>query len=226
MSDLITRSWNGTAIPRRVVDGYINATTMCKANGKLWSDYWRTDRCSQYLESLSAVMGNPITGQEGLVQSKQGGAHQGTWIHPRVAVELARWISSDFAVWMDGWFLDELEQRKQTQDAPEKTVVTLALAPGDALDIIERSIGLLERLGVMDQRDCIQMGDMVRNVNARAAGGFLLAPVSADDEEITLSDAWLEVTGTALPRDKGPSVGRRDAGQDCEEFQQVPPTLI
>jgi len=99
-----------------------------------------------------------------------------------------------------------------------------ALAPAEALDIIERSIGLLERLGVMDERDCLQMGDMVRNVNARAAGGMLLAPASADDEEITLSDAWLEVTGTPLPRGKAPSIGRLIAEQYREEFQQEPPT--
>ena len=225
MSDLITREWNGTPIPRRVTDGYINATAMCKANGKHLPHYMANERTTQYLQALAPVVGIPTTD---LAQSVQGGRPrlQGTWIHPRLAVDLARWISSDFAVWMDGWFLDELEQRKQPQSAPEKAPVTLALAPGEALDVIERSIGLLERLGVMDERDCIQMGDMVRNVNARAAGGFLLPPVSADDEEITLSDAWLEVTGTALPRDKGPSIGRLIAEQYREEFQQEPPTRI
>jgi hypothetical protein len=224
MSDLVTRSWNSTPIARRTTDGYVNATAMCKANGKLWADYWRTDRCTQYLESLSRVMGNPITGQDGLVQSKQGGTNQGTWIHPRAAIDLARWINTDFAVWMDGWFLEELEQRSQPEhQAPSAPV---ALAPSEALDIIERSIGLLERLGVMDERDCLQMGDMVRNVNARAAGGLLLAPASPDSEELTLSDAWLEVTGSPLPRSKGPSIGRLIAELYREEFQQEPPTRM
>jgi len=29
---------------------------------------------------------------------------------PQVAVDLARWISAPFAVWMDGWFLESVQQ--------------------------------------------------------------------------------------------------------------------
>lgn len=220
MSDLVTRSWNNTPIARRTTDGYVNATAMCKANGKRWKDYRESDRCQRYLDALESVAGISV---HDLVESRSGGAGGGgTWVHPQVAVDLARWISAEFAVWMDGWFLEELEQRRtQTTAAPESAVK--ALAPAEALDIIERSIGLLERLGVMDERDCLQMGDMVRNVNARAAGGLLLAPADPADEELTLSDAWLEVMGEALPRDKRTSVGRLVAAMFREEFQQDPP---
>jgi hypothetical protein len=222
MSDLVTRSWNSTPIARRTTDGYVNATAMCKANGKRWKDYRESDRCQRYLDALESVAGISV---HGLVESRSGGAGGGgTWVHPQVAVDLARWISPEFAVWMDGWFLEELEQRSQPEhQAPSAPV---ALAPSEALDIIERSIGLLERLGVMDERDCLQMGDMVRNVNARAAGGLLLAPASPDSEELTLSDAWLEVTGSPLPRSKGPSIGRLIAELYREEFQQEPPTRM
>jgi len=81
---LVSRSWNGTPISRRTSDGYVNATAMCKANGKRWKDYRESDRCQG-----------------------QGG---GTWVHPQVAVDLARWISAPFAVWMDGWFLESIQQ--------------------------------------------------------------------------------------------------------------------
>lgn len=220
MSDLVTRSWNDTPIARRTTDGYVNATAMCKANGKQWNDYWRTDRATEYLEALSAETGIPVSG---LCLSTKGGAYQGTWIHPRVSIDLARWISAPFAVWMDGWFLEELEQRR-TQASPTPEPAAKALAPAEALDIIERSIDLLERLGVMDERDCLQVGDMVRNVNARAAGGLLLAPADPDEEELTLSDAWLEVMGEALPREKRTSIGRLVAAMFREEFQQDPPS--
>ena len=36
---LVVRSWNDTPISRRTSDGYINATAMCKANAKRWTDY-------------------------------------------------------------------------------------------------------------------------------------------------------------------------------------------
>ena len=220
LSDLVTRSWNSTPIARRTTDDYVNATAMCKANGKQWNDYWRTDRATEYLEALSAETGIPVSG---LCVSTKGGAYQGTWIHPRVSVDLARWISAEFAVWMDGWLLEELEQRRvQATAAPDPIIKVLA--PADALDIIERSIGLLQRLGVMDERDCLQMGDMVRNVNARAAGGLLLAPTDPDNEELTLSEAWLEVMGETLPRAKRSSIGRLIAAMFREEFNEEPPT--
>jgi hypothetical protein len=100
---LVSRSWNGTPISRRTSDGYVNATAMCKANGKRWKDYRESDRCQHYLDALESVAGISV---HALVESRSGGAGGGgTWVHPQVAVDLARWISAPFAVWMDGWFL-------------------------------------------------------------------------------------------------------------------------
>ena len=212
----ITRTWNGTPIARRTTDGYVNATAMCKANSKQWNDYWRTDRATEYLEALSTETGIPVSS---LCLSVKGGAHQGTWIHPRVAIDLARWLNARFAVWMDGWFMEELEARaSQVQEAPP------ALNPQESLDLIERGYDLLERFGVADDRDRLQFGDMVRNVAARAAGGALLLPQSAGDEELTITDAWLEVAGKVLPRGKAPAVGKLVAQLYREEFGAEPPT--
>ena len=66
------------------------ATAMCKANGKQWNDYRRTDRTTAYLEALCTKTGIPVSS---LCLSVKGGSHQGTWIHPRVAVGLARGIT-------------------------------------------------------------------------------------------------------------------------------------
>lgn len=215
---LQSRSWNGTPISRRTTDGYVNATAMAKASGKQWHDYWRTDRTTEYLEALSAETGISVSS---LCLTTKGGAFQGTWVHPRVAVDFARWINPAFAVWMDGWFLEELQARGA--QAPAPVAENRLLHPQETLDLIERSMGLLERLGVMDQRDQLQFGDMVRNVAARSAGGLLL-PVSPEDEELTLSDAWLEVTGAPLARRDGPGVGRIVAALYREEFEAEPPT--
>jgi hypothetical protein len=112
------RTWQGTAIQRRQSDGYVNATAMCQANGRLFADYARLARTQEYLTALAAavtpVAGNPITGSS-LIRTIQGGTPslQGTWIHPRLAVDLARWISPAFAVWMDGWFLESLQRPAQ-----------------------------------------------------------------------------------------------------------------
>ena len=66
-------------IHQRVKDGYVNATAMCKAAGKLWADYNRLGTTGLYLQALSADMGIPISE---LVQSIRGGSPslQGTWV--------------------------------------------------------------------------------------------------------------------------------------------------
>lgn len=103
------RDWNGHPIHRRQVDGYVNASAMCRAGGKRWNHYQANDRTQGYIHALAADAGIPATGNQGLIRSIQGGRPelQGTWIHPRLAVDLARWISPAFAVWMDGWFLEQ-----------------------------------------------------------------------------------------------------------------------
>ena len=64
---LVSRSWNGTPISRRTTDGYVNATAMCKANGKRWKDYRESDRCQHYLDALESVAGISV---HALVESR------------------------------------------------------------------------------------------------------------------------------------------------------------
>jgi hypothetical protein len=104
---IVVRTWNDAPISRRDSDGYADATAMCQANGKLWGHYRETQRTTDYITALADATG--LQPAQLIISTKGGPAHlQGTWIHPRLAVDLARWISPQFAVWMDGWFLDAL----------------------------------------------------------------------------------------------------------------------
>ena len=86
-----------TRSPSLPGNGFVNATAMCKANNKRWSDYRESDRCQQYLDALAQITEIPVFD---LIQSRRG-LDGGTWVHPQVAVDLARWISAPFAVWVD-----------------------------------------------------------------------------------------------------------------------------
>ncbi|MGA1023577.1 MAG: KilA-N domain-containing protein [Aquiluna sp.] len=220
-NQLSSRIWNETSITRRVTDGYVNATAMCKANGKHLPHYMANERTSEYLQALSGSVGIPTDLLRQTITTGQNHL-RGTWIHPRLAVDLARWISPDFAVWVDGWLLDELAGGRVSQ-VRETQPATPALSPGETLSLIERSYDMLERFGVADERDRLQFGDMVRNVAARGAGGLLLPP-SKDEEELTLSDAWLEVTGWRLPKSKYSKIGKLVASEYREKFGEEPPT--
>ncbi|MCP9905021.1 KilA-N domain-containing protein [Cyanobium sp. BA5m-10] len=161
---LVSRSWKGTPISRRTSDGYVNATAMCKANNKQWSKYRESDRCQTYLDALAETS---VIRMFDLIESRQGQGG-GTWVHPQVAVDLARWISAPFAVWMDGWFLESVQQ---AQRAPAETSPP-RLREVDVIALVERSIGLFERLGGLDQRDQLLFKDIVRsNILTASSGG-------------------------------------------------------
>jgi hypothetical protein len=116
---LDVRAWEGTAIQRRRSDGYVNATAMAKAGGKHLPHYMANASTKAYIAALAPVVGIPTTG---IVDTIQGGTPelQGTWIHPRLAVDLARWISPAFAVWMDGWFLEVAAQGRTITPRPAR----------------------------------------------------------------------------------------------------------
>ena len=164
---LVSRSWNDTPISRRTSDGYVNATAMCKANAKRWKDYHESDRCQTYLDALRSVAGNS---GHALIESRSGGAGGGgSWVHPQVAVDLARWISAPFAVWMDGWFL-ETSQQAPAAPAPATSPRLRAV---ELLALVERSIGVFERLGGLDQRDELLVKDILRRNLLTAATSAL-----------------------------------------------------
>lgn len=221
--DLVSRSWNDTPISRRASDGYVNATAMCKANGKLWGHFFETDRCASYLEALSGVIGKPITGPNGLVQAQRGGSDQGTWIHPDVATELARWISPAFSVFVNQWFREEFESRSAAQQ-PEMPQLPAVVAVERTIGVIRNVASFFDEMGGMDDRDRILLKDIARNQLLKLTSGSL--PELPGDDEMTISDAWLEVAGVAMPRDKAIAVGKLVAQMYREQFNEKPPKRL
>jgi hypothetical protein len=103
--ELIPHVVEKETIQQRVKDGYIDATSMCKAANKLWADYRRLKATGEYCEALTRDMGIPITE---VIQSATGGNRQlqVTWVHPHVATHLAQWLSPEFAVQVNKWVFD------------------------------------------------------------------------------------------------------------------------
>lgn len=106
---LIQHEVNNSVIEQRESDGYINATAMCKAAGKLIGHYRENDATKEFLAALSAKIGIPIDkGNQSLIESKPGAPSTGggTWVHPKVAIHLAQWLSGDFALQVAEWVFD------------------------------------------------------------------------------------------------------------------------
>ena len=106
---LIGHPVTGGLVQQRADDGYVNATELCQRAGKRFGNYYQTAQTTAYLEELSPVTGIPVTGDDGLVQIRQGGndrTRQGTWVHPYVATHLGQWLSPSFAVRVNIWVAD------------------------------------------------------------------------------------------------------------------------
>ncbi len=94
MNNLAVFNYNGQTISRRH-DGFINLTQMCQANDKRIDNWTRLKQTQDY----TRVLGNSLTSE---VVCSEEGVNGGTWGHPSLAINLARWISPEFAVWCDG----------------------------------------------------------------------------------------------------------------------------
>lgn len=102
---LITREIDKSSIEQRIMDGYINATALCKAAGKEFKHYAENATTKAFVTELSSEVGIPTTA---LIQTVRGGVPQlqGTWVHPQVSINLAQWASPKFAVLVSKWVLE------------------------------------------------------------------------------------------------------------------------
>jgi hypothetical protein len=87
--------------------------------------------------------------------------------------------------------------------------------------LVERSIGLFERLGGLDQRD-----QLLFKTSSAATSSLPVQDCCTGtpaDDELTLSDVWLEVFQEVLPRAKYRSAGMLVAEAYRTDFGQEPP---
>ncbi|MGL4500172.1 MAG: KilA-N domain-containing protein, partial [Planktothrix sp.] len=96
-------TYNGQKINQRA-DGYVNLGELCATHGKKYANWSRLDSSQAYLEALAETLTESeshIWEANKLVipDTNAIGGYSGTWGHPLVAIEVARWISPKFGVW-------------------------------------------------------------------------------------------------------------------------------
>ncbi len=94
----------GHSIRMRDNDGYMCATDMIKINPKkLMADYLRNKQTIEFVEEIKKeVYGNshiPLIE----VITKGANDNRGTWVHPKIAIHLAMWVSPTFSVKVIDW---------------------------------------------------------------------------------------------------------------------------
>lgn len=79
-------------------DGWINATQAAARFGKEPAQWLRLPDAIRYLEGLERTYGKITYVKTSRARADRGG---GTWLHPKLAVKFARWLSVDFEIWCD-----------------------------------------------------------------------------------------------------------------------------
>ncbi len=94
---IIPFDYDGQAV-RFNADGWINATEAAARFGKEPTQWLRLPDATRYLEALQRTYGEITYVKTSRARSDRGG---GTWLHPKLAVKFARWLSVDFEIWCD-----------------------------------------------------------------------------------------------------------------------------
>lgn len=145
MNNLVVKEYLGNSIEFKMVDGcvYANATSMCKAFGKLPKDWLKTEQTQEYISELERKEKSP----NGLVEIVQGGraSEQGTWIHEKLILDLARWLNVKFRVWCDEQIATLLREGKvetKPLSFQEIAIATLQeqLKQNQRIDILEGKV--------------------------------------------------------------------------------------
>lgn len=100
---VIPFDYEGQAV-RFNADGWLHATEIAERFGKEPAQWLRLDSTKEYIERLTDRMAKSNVGKSHitLVKTRRGNtASSGTWLHPKLAVKFARWLSVDFEIWCD-----------------------------------------------------------------------------------------------------------------------------
>lgn len=112
----LKNTFNGVTLVYRASDGYVDATILCKAsmeNNKRVVDWMRLKRTKEFLTELGIGVGIPTPELVILGHSNNFGKDsEHTWVHRKVAYDIATWLSLKFAFQVHNW-LDELERNEK-----------------------------------------------------------------------------------------------------------------
>lgn len=203
-SQLLTRSWNGQTI--RMRNNRICLTDLCKAgetrsgNSVRFAHWFESDATQRFLQHRAAKTGRPVFSISSLVDNAEKSAliiresqRGDAWGDKVVGMRLAAQLCVELEHMVYEWFTESVDQ-----EAPMSLTVSEPRLPVvNVLDTVERSIGLLERLGGLDDRAEHLLRDIVLNHAARSAGGELLLP---GVRMLSLQEAFQELAG-ATPRE-------------------------
>lgn len=99
MSGIVQADYHGIAVAF-TEEAWFNATAVAEKFGKRANDFISLPTTKEYIVALdSEAIQN--TGKSGIWFLAKRGKNGGTWLHPDLAVQFARWLDVRFSIWCD-----------------------------------------------------------------------------------------------------------------------------
>jgi hypothetical protein len=115
----------GNVVSQRVEDGYIDATTLCELAGLPFHRYEPLESNGRFLRALA--LREWISVPDLIQRLRDEHGRERIWVHPKVAIHLAQWLSGDFAVLVSDWVFEWLNSRGR-EDSVGKPMLPTHLA--------------------------------------------------------------------------------------------------
>lgn len=133
-----TERFGEILLTQRLADQYVDATDICRQTGKKLAHYLENKGAQEVMAVLAGDIGIPtsqlVQVRRGNAKGDNSGVTQGTWLHPDLAIDFARWACPRFALQMARWVRELL------------TTGRVELTPPVPDPRVERLLGQLEHM--------------------------------------------------------------------------------
>ena len=131
------------AITSRKLDGYINATQLCKAGNRLFNTYFRRKKTKEFLEEFSEE--TQICGGSLIKYNGAHGSERATWVHPQIAINIAQWVSPSFDIKVSRWVYELMlfGDVKLGQERSNKELETKLKESNNMIEILNEKLSTM-----------------------------------------------------------------------------------
>lgn len=139
----------------------VNATQMAKPFKKRSQHFLSTDQTKDFLAVLCQSRN---IGLDQLVIISKGGSNPGTWFHEDVALEFARWLSPQFAIWCN----DRIKElMKYGMTATPQTIDNILADPDNAIKILTALKEERKRNKLLEDQNHVYQSENRRLLNVK-----------------------------------------------------------
>jgi phage antirepressor YoqD-like protein len=117
-------------------DTMVNATEMAKPFGKIPNNWLQLPSTRSFLDTLTNSRKSTIADYQPVATSR-GGLNPGTWMHEDVALEFARWLSPEFAIWCNDRIKELLTKGITALGNDEEIMARAILLAKEKIDRLE-----------------------------------------------------------------------------------------